>query len=121
MSMSRAMASAPRGPKLPKVPSELEARFLQCWKAVGGMAPVTEMQFHSGRKWRFDMAWPEVQLAIEIEGGIYSGGRHTRGTGFQADCEKYLEAAILGWTVIRLTPSMLDKPTLGRIVEAFGL
>lgn len=55
------------------------------------------------RDWRFDMALPPLWIAIEVEGGSYSGGRHTRGTGFESDCEKYNRAAVLGWTVLRFT------------------
>jgi hypothetical protein len=28
--------------------------------------PVKEFLFYDGRKWRFDFAWPELQLAFEI-------------------------------------------------------
>jgi len=70
-----------------------------------------EYKFHPTRKWRFDFAFPPFMIAAEIEGGIFSGGRHTRGTGYQADCEKYNEAAALGWRVFRFTPEMLKNGT----------
>jgi very-short-patch-repair endonuclease len=63
----------------------------------------TEYKFHPTRKWRFDLAIPDVKLAIEIEGGVYTKGRHTRGSGFIKDIEKYNEAAINGWTLLRFT------------------
>lgn len=66
--------------------------------------PETEYRFHGKRRWRFDFAWPEKRLAVEIEGGIWTGGRHTRGAGFEADAEKYNTAAEMGWTVLRYTP-----------------
>lgn len=53
------------------------------------------------RRWRFDFAWPDQMVAVEIEGGIYSGGRHVRPTGFHKDAEKYAEAIVLGWRVLR--------------------
>lgn len=53
--------------------------------------------------WRFDFALPEALIAIEVEGGVHTGGRHTRGKGFIQDCEKYNAATILGWRVIRVT------------------
>jgi len=62
-----------------------------------------EYQFCDARKWRFDFAWPSLKLAVEIEGAAHAGGRHTTGSGFSADCEKYSAAAILGWSVIRAT------------------
>ena len=65
--------------------------------------PHMEYSFHPTRRWRFDFAWPEYRVAVECEGGIWSQGRHVRGLGFQRDCTKYNEAAILGWIVIRVT------------------
>lgn len=54
---------------------------------------------------------------IECEGGIHSYGRHNRASGFIADCEKYLEAALLGWRVIRLTGEQINAGTLERIAR----
>ena len=68
-----------------------------------------EFQFHPTRKWRFDFAFPDAKLAVEIEGGVWSGGRHTRGAGFEKDCEKYANAAILGWRIIRVSPGQVKS------------
>jgi very-short-patch-repair endonuclease len=62
-----------------------------------------EYQFHSDRKWRFDFAELDLRIAIEVEGGIYSGGRHVKGKGFQADMDKLNEATRLGWRVLRFS------------------
>ena len=70
--------------------------------------PEREHRFHKTRRWRFDFAWPEYRVACEVEGGIWSQGRHTRGKGFQKDCTKYNEAAIDGWTVIRVTAHHIE-------------
>lgn len=85
-----------------------------------GNAPplVREHRFAPPRRWRFDFADPESQVAIELEGGVWSGGRHTRGGGFAADCTKYNAAALAGWTVFRLTAEMLsDWALLRRIAD----
>lgn len=62
------------------------------------------------RIWRFDYAWQDLKIALEVDGGIYSGGRHVRGKGFREDMEKMNEAVAQGWVVIRTTPREL--PTL---------
>lgn len=72
-------------------------------------APVVELRFHPVRKWRFDVAFEAAKLAVEVEGGVYIAGRHSRGQGLEADAEKYAEAAILGWTVLRVTPRQVKN------------
>ena len=67
-----------------------------------------EYRFAPPRHWRFDFAWPAVKLAVEIEGGVWSRGRHTRGKGFIADCDKYNAATMLGWRVLRFTRQHLE-------------
>jgi very-short-patch-repair endonuclease len=67
-----------------------------------------EYRFHPDRRWRFDFAVPAIRLALEAEGGNWSAGRHVRGRGFASDCEKYAEAAILGWTVLRFTTEQIE-------------
>ena len=73
-----------------------------------GERPELEFKFHPKRRWRFDLALPQHMVAIEIEGGVWTNGRHVRGKGFLSDIEKYNEAAVLGWRVLRFTPDMLD-------------
>jgi very-short-patch-repair endonuclease len=80
-----------------------EAFARQC--SVEKLQPEREYRFHPTRKWRFDFAFPDRKLAIEIEGG--NGGRHQRMGGFTADCEKYNAASLLGWRVLRYTTRMV--------------
>lgn len=70
---------------------------------------VEEFKFHPTRKWRFDIAWPEKQIAVEYEGATWIAGRHTRGSGFAKDCEKYNSAVCLGWKVLRFTAEMVKS------------
>lgn len=69
--------------------------------------PVKEYRFHPDRKWRMDYAWPSEKLALEVEGGVWTGGRHTRPQGFLGDMEKYNAAASMGWRILRATPKTL--------------
>lgn len=66
-----------------------------------------EYKFHSKRRWRFDIAFPTIKTAFELEGGIWTGGAHVNPIGFTKDCEKYNEATRLGWKVFRIPPSLL--------------
>jgi hypothetical protein len=82
--------------------------------------PEVEWVFAPPRRWRFDLAWPARMLAVEIEGGIWTGGRHTRGKGFEADCEKYNAAVLGGWRVLRVTGGMIRSgKALSIVREAF--
>ena len=79
----------------------------QC-QLAGLPTPEPEFKFHPTRRWRFDWAFRGESLAVEIEGGHWVQGRHTRGIGFEKDLEKYAEAQILGWRVLRVTPGMVS-------------
>ena len=76
------------------------------------------MKFHTSRLWRADFAHLPTRTLIEIEGGIFmkKGGRHNRGAGYAKDAEKYLEATLAGWTVLRLTGKQLEIGLIERIV-----
>ena len=74
------------------------------WKEINLPAPCREFLFHPIRKWRFDFAWPNLSLAIEIEGGLYVQGGHVRGAMYEKNLEKYNAAAELGWLVLRYSP-----------------
>jgi hypothetical protein len=95
--------------------SELERAFETIWKQLGGPELETEYQFHPTRKWRFDAAHPASKIAVELEGGVWTGGRHTRPAGFTLDCLKYNQAALLGWAVFRLTSDMLTNDPAGHL------
>lgn len=65
--------------------------------------------------WRFDRAWPDLKIAVEIDGGNWMGGRHTRGAGFEGDLRKINCAQDMGWLVYRYTISMLERDSVGCI------
>jgi hypothetical protein len=77
-----------------------------------GLPPlVRELQFakHLGRKWRFDCAFPDYKIAVEVNGvavrrlagQLVVMGRHASITGIRNDNEKLNCAALLGWHVLR--------------------
>lgn len=92
------------------------------WERFRVPAAVPEYRFHPGRDWRFDFAWPDWMIAVEIEGGVWTKGRHTRGKGFLKDMEKYNAAAHLGWRVFRFTPAELASGwAVGYMMGVFGI
>lgn len=101
--------------------SGAEQLFLLQVRAEKLPPPETEYRFHDKRRWRLDFAWPDRRLAVEIEGGVYTGGRHVRGDGFEKDAEKYNTAAEMGWTVLRYTPRFVrDGSALEQVKRVLG-
>jgi very-short-patch-repair endonuclease len=91
-----------------KTESPLAALFaLHC--RANGLVPIKEFKFHHERQWRFDFAFPLQKCAVEVEGGIWTNGRHTRGSGFIADMEKYNHAAAAGWYVFRFDGDTIKR------------
>ena len=68
---------------------------------------IKEHKFHPVRRWRFDYAIPTAKIAIEVEVGVWTGGRHTSPKGFLNDMEKYNTATIMGWRLLRTAPDRL--------------
>lgn len=98
--------------------SALEETLALHIRAAGLPEPVRELKFHPSRRWRFDFAWPEPEkVALEIEGAVWTGGRHTRGSGFVADCEKYNTATQMGWKVFRVTGGMVKSGEALQLIE----
>jgi hypothetical protein len=122
------LTKAPKRPKteLERLQSKAkrernESKFLMAWKCynmVQRIKLVREHKFHQSRKWRFDFAHIPTRTAIEIEGGIWNGGRHTRGSGYSKDCEKYNEAAKLGWCVLRYTADKINSRCVFEVLDA---
>ena len=68
-----------------------------------------EFKFHAKRKWRADFHITGKKLLVEVEGGIWSGGRHTRGKGYLGDMEKYNAATVMGYRVIRFSTEQVKS------------
>lgn len=96
------------------VVSDLEETLAMQLQAAGLPEPVREYRFAPPRRWRADFAWPNVALLVEVEGGHWAGGRHTRGAGFDRDVEKYNEAGLLAWRLVRVTSTHIKS---GQAIE----
>ena len=91
----------------------------QCF-AIGLPEPIKEHPFcgiDGKRKWRFDLAWPDKMIAVEIDGGVYTAGRHTRGTGYINDREKDCEATVKGWRILRITKELIANGKAAEWIE----
>jgi very-short-patch-repair endonuclease len=87
----------------------LELALLQAIRAHKLPEPWKQFKFHPRRKWRFDFCWPIENVAVEVDGGTHSGGRHTRGAGHAADAEKRNEAQLMGWRVLVVTSATIKS------------
>ena len=94
-----------------------EQTFFALLGAADLPVPEPEFRFWPERKFRFDYAWPEKRLALEVEGGVFTMGRHTRGAGYAKDLLKYSEAAARGWRILRVMPSQLTKAETITLVQ----
>ena len=116
--MARLKIKLPPGVKVQVKPkstaSKAEERFAFHMKHCGIPDPVREYRFSktTARRWRFDFAWPDLKLAVEIEGLMHYGkqedgsaktGRHQTARGYQGDLDKYNTATIEGWAVLRFS------------------
>ena len=98
-----------RQPKAPKAKDKTALLFARLCEASGLPAPIPEYKFHATRKWRIDYYF-EIngkRIALEVEGGVWTGGRHTTGKGFMADMEKYNAISAAGIVLLRTTPDRL--------------
>lgn len=111
-----AWLSDPEGPepaktrKRTKKPQRLDL-FPDACVQFGLPRPTPECRFHPVRKWRIDYYFEANgrRVGLEVEGGIWTGGRHTRGKGFAGDIEKYNEAGAMGITILKVQPRELLK------------
>ena len=102
----------------PAAPSKWEQSFAWHWRLRQGPELAAQSRLVPNRDFRFDFAHERTKVAIEIEGGTWARGAHSRGRGYAEDCEKYNAAAALGWTVFRLTSDMLTRTHLELVMDA---
>ena len=121
----------------PSRDSRMELLFAEQIRTSRLPAPAREYRFAPPRRWRFDFAWTHevmyerngsrkdndwsfAPIAVEVEGGTYIAGRHSRGKGYEKDTEKYNRALIMGWRVLRVTSAQVeDGRAIGWLKELF--
>jgi very-short-patch-repair endonuclease len=100
----------------PRKESALSVKFRRLWAELGGPELMPELRFHPTRKWRFDFAHEGSMTAVEIDGAVWSRGRHTRGAGFIKDREKGNMATSMGWRVFHLATGMITRENVAQIL-----
>lgn len=110
--------------------SKSEETFQMQLRAIKAPPWVREWRCVPDRKWRFDFAWPEIKLAVEIEGVIHFGtnadgsrktSRHQNRAGYENDCDKYNRATLEGWRVLRFTQKHIKSGEAMQIMEGLFL
>lgn len=91
-----------------KVPNEFETKLARELKTLK-IEFEQEFEFHPKRKWRADFHLVGKKILVEVEGAIWSGGRHTRGKGYIGDMEKYNAATMMGFQVIRFSTDQVKS------------
>jgi very-short-patch-repair endonuclease len=94
---------------------KLQDAFMAHWRLLAPQCgdlpePVAEHRFHPVRMWRFDFCWPQIRLAVELNGGGFVGGRHNRGGGASKDYDKLNAAQRLGWVVLQFGTEHMHDP-----------
>lgn len=107
---------APNPQKSP-APRECDPGMAQFCRLFGLPVPTAEYRFCPERRWRADYAWVEQKVILEVEGGVWTRGRHTRGAGFLGDLEKYNWATIMGYRLLRVTPQTLRTAATAEMIR----
>ena len=79
--------------------------------------PTPEYRFAPPRRWRFDWSWPDRRVALEVQGGLFVQGRHSRGAALLKEHEKLNTAAVLGWRILYCTPKQIQTGEALDIVQ----
>jgi len=101
-----------------KTQSELEAALLFQLRAAGLPEPVLQYRAIPGRRWRWDFAWPDRKLLVEVQGGLWIKSAHTTGTGIGRDIEKHNATVLAGWRVLFVTAHMIEDGRALEVIEA---
>lgn len=91
-------------------------RMVEIIQDQTGERVLLEWRFHPSRRWRLDLAVPSLLVGLEVQGGVFSGGKHGRGDGQLKDHEKLNHAQLLGWIVLQATPRQVGTPQLTDLI-----
>ena len=99
----RAGSSALRAVLANRGTAPLESRLeVKLWKILRRVEPRPVRQFVTrvgAKKYRLDVAWPHLKVAVEADGYVAHGGRRA----FVADRQRLADLVSAGWTVFPVT------------------
>lgn len=114
--MAKAAVSAPKRPSRNSLLEERVAAFIS---SAGLPTPVRELRFAPPRMFRWDFCWPDRGIALEVQGGIWIHGAHSRGAGLADDCDKVNLAALHGWHVFKITERQIRDGSAFELIRKF--
>ena len=100
-----------------KKPSKLEALLLEKIREAQLPEPEREYKALKDRQFPWDLAWPEHRLLVEIQGGIYQRGAHSRGAGIERDMEKLNLATLAGYRSLQFSRGMIEDGTAVEVIS----
>ena len=102
--------------------SDLEETLAFQIRAMGLPEPVREYQAVPKRKFRYDFAFVQEKLLVEVQGGIWIRGSHARPKGITRDMTKLNLAQLAGWRVLQFSPAMVRSgEAVKMIAKALGV
>ena len=97
--------------------SDLEDLLAQHIQYAGLPTPEREYRFAPPRRYRADFAYPEKKILVEVQGGIYTRGAHSRGVGLERDYEKLNLAQLNGFRVFQFSRKMIESGVAVNMIE----
>jgi len=104
------------------MPSELECRFDNLWDELyPEIELATEVKLIPKRRFRYDYVHYDSKVVIEVNGGNWTHGRHTRPANLLSEYEKLNLAQNLGFNVFILTGEMITADWLNLIATTIKM
>lgn len=98
--------------------SKLEADYVAQLERIEVPAFEINYRWHSVREWRWDVAFVDDKVAVEIDGVRRDGkGDHQTEKGMTNDYQKVAEGVLWGWTILRFTRTMVASGEAAELTQ----
>jgi very-short-patch-repair endonuclease len=93
-----------------KAKSEKWQQLMAMQLAASGIKFRPQYTWHTSRKFSADFVVGNYgNLIVEVDGGLFINGGHTRGARREYDYERDAEAMMLGFRVLRVSPRQVKQ------------